>query len=94
MSGIVFGPCCFRLLRLYTNFGGVYVFYVYFDVYIVYGVGVCIDVCSVGPKQHSMQTSAQIMSLSPYPPQKWGQIPVHSLFRHGHVVHGLSYPFS
>ena len=47
MSGMVLVTLlCFRLLRC-VDYGGVYVFHVCFDLYVVYWVEVCVNVCGV-----------------------------------------------
>ena len=37
----------FSVVEIYVDYGGVYVFHVCFYLCVIYGVGVCVDVCGV-----------------------------------------------
>ena len=45
-----YGVCncvVFSVVEICVDYGGVYVFHVCFDLWVVNGVGICVDVCSL-----------------------------------------------
>ena len=47
LSGMVFLTVVFSVVEICVDYGGMYVFHVCFDLFVVYGVGFCVNVCVV-----------------------------------------------